>query len=65
MWKFFQVHEYYENWLLNGLPSPSPAPVMVINADEDLEVIMKTFEDKKSIILGKETYVKNAPNSSQ
>ncbi|XP_066986567.1 deoxynucleoside kinase-like isoform X1 [Macrobrachium rosenbergii] len=47
-----QVHEYYERWLLQHKPRSPPAPVLVIDADKDLNEVVKEYEEKKSFIMG-------------
>lgn len=47
-----QVHEYYEKWLFQHKPRAPPAPVLVIDADRDLNEIMKEYDEKKSVIMG-------------
>lgn len=47
-----QVHEYYERWLLDKQPKAPPAPVLVLNADQDLDAMKREYEKKKSFIMG-------------
>nr|XP_053651355.1 deoxynucleoside kinase-like [Cherax quadricarinatus]XP_053651356.1 deoxynucleoside kinase-like [Cherax quadricarinatus] len=46
------VHNYYEKWLLNHEPKEPPAPVLIINADQDLEDIKKEYDLRKPVIMG-------------
>ncbi|XP_047482640.1 deoxynucleoside kinase-like [Penaeus chinensis] len=47
-----QVHNYYENWLLEHKPRAPPAPVLVIDADKDLEKVKEEYRQKKEVIMG-------------
>ncbi|CAL4180663.1 unnamed protein product, partial [Meganyctiphanes norvegica] len=47
-----QVHDYYEKWLIDGSPKAAPAPVLIIDADKDLDTILAEYEQKKPLILG-------------
>lgn len=49
-----QVHNYYENWLLEHKPRAPPAPVLVIDADKDLEKVKEEYRQKKAVIMGEE-----------
>lgn len=46
------VHTYYEKWLLNNEPRAPPAPVLVINADQELEDVKKEYDLRKPVIMG-------------
>ncbi|XP_068223467.1 deoxynucleoside kinase-like isoform X2 [Palaemon carinicauda] len=47
-----QVHDYYEKWLLQHKPRSPPAPVLVIDADKELNEVVKELDEKKSFIMG-------------
>ena len=47
-----QVHKYYERWLVQGYPRSPPAPVLVIDADGDLEEVLRHYRRHAPIILG-------------
>lgn len=41
-------------WLLEHKPRAPPAPVLVIDADKDLEAVMEVYRKKKAVIMGEE-----------
>ncbi|XP_040159350.1 deoxynucleoside kinase isoform X1 [Anopheles arabiensis] len=45
-----ELHELHENWLIHGA-SPRPAPVLVLNADLDLNTIGAEYERSETSIL--------------
>ncbi|KAG7161760.1 Thymidine kinase 2-like 1 [Homarus americanus] len=49
------VHSYYEKWLLNHLPCAPPAPVLVIDANQELEEVRKEYDLKKPVIMGEKS----------
>uniref|UniRef100_A0A6A7G0G5 Deoxynucleoside kinase-like isoform X1 n=1 Tax=Hirondellea gigas TaxID=1518452 RepID=A0A6A7G0G5_9CRUS len=51
-----RVHDYYEQWLMKGIPRSPPAPVLVIDANSDLETVTRHFNSHKAVILGKTPY---------
>ena len=59
-----QVHEYYERWLIDGLPCAPPAPVLIIDANNELEEVMKSYHEHMPVILGKEKMDKKETKSN-
>lgn len=51
-----RIHNYYERWLMKGVPHKSPAPVLVIDADNDLITVTRHYNAQKPIILGQVPY---------
>ncbi|KAK4311927.1 hypothetical protein Pmani_016615 [Petrolisthes manimaculis] len=49
------VHEYYERWLVHHQPHKPPAPVLVLDANQDLDTMKLEYEKKKSVIMGHKT----------
>lgn len=45
------IHHLYEEWLIQGGPFPVPAPVLVIEADHDLQKMLELFEQNRDRIL--------------
>ncbi len=45
------LHELHEDWLMNKSKFSLPAPVLVLEADEDLKVMSKVFEEHRTQIL--------------
>jgi deoxyadenosine/deoxycytidine kinase len=53
------VHEAHENWLLRGIPAKPPAPVLVLDANSNLEAMYKQYELNQEVILGNKSMVCN------
>ncbi|XP_071065237.1 thymidine kinase 2, mitochondrial isoform X6 [Dasypus novemcinctus] len=45
------VHQLYEEWLIQGSLFPVAAPVMVIEADHDMQKMLELFEQNRDRIL--------------
>ncbi|XP_074531785.1 thymidine kinase 2, mitochondrial isoform X2 [Halichoeres trimaculatus] len=45
------THQLYEDWLIKKIPSPPPAPVLVIPADHDLKKMLLQYEENRDKIL--------------
>lgn len=45
------LHKMYEDWLINQVHGPLPAPVMVLDANYGLEEMVQVYEAKKESIL--------------
>ncbi|KAH0503699.1 Thymidine kinase 2, mitochondrial [Microtus ochrogaster] len=50
------IHHLYEEWLVTGSLFPAAAPVLVIEADHDLEKMLELFEQNRSRILTPENW---------
>nr|XP_048287353.1 thymidine kinase 2, mitochondrial isoform X1 [Myodes glareolus] len=50
------IHRLYEEWLVTGSLFPAAAPVLVIEADHDLEKMLELFEQNRSRILTPENW---------
>lgn len=44
------IHQLYEDWLVKGSSSAPPAPVLVIPADHDLQMMQHQFEENRDKI---------------
>jgi len=53
------VHEAHENWLLRGIPAKAPAPVLVLDANSNLEAMYKQYELNQEVILGNKDMLYN------
>ncbi|XP_044932075.1 thymidine kinase 2, mitochondrial isoform X3 [Mustela putorius furo] len=49
------IHHLYEEWLIKGALFPVAAPVLVIEADHDMQKMLKLFEQNRDRILTPET----------
>ncbi|XP_026472013.1 thymidine kinase 2, mitochondrial-like [Ctenocephalides felis] len=49
-----QVHESYEQWLIQTPPENLPSPVLIIDADQSLDDIVKSYKKYESRIFGTE-----------
>uniref|UniRef100_A0A8C7AW31 Thymidine kinase 2 n=1 Tax=Neovison vison TaxID=452646 RepID=A0A8C7AW31_NEOVI len=49
------IHHLYEEWLIKGGLFPVAAPVLVIEADHDMQKMLKLFEQNRDRILTPET----------
>lgn len=49
-----QLHDLYENWLVHGRKH-QPAPVLILNADLDIENITEEYIRSEARILSKHT----------
>ncbi|CAB3386186.1 Hypothetical predicted protein [Cloeon dipterum] len=47
-----QVHEAHEKWLLHGIPAKAPAPVLVLDANSNLDAMYRQYELNQEVILG-------------
>lgn len=45
------LHELHEDWLIKKTEFQPPAPVLVLNANQDLKTMYKIFEEEKAKIL--------------
>ncbi|XP_037018562.2 thymidine kinase 2, mitochondrial isoform X1 [Artibeus jamaicensis] len=45
------IHQLYEEWLIKGGPFPVVAPVLVIEADHDMQKMLELFERNRDRIL--------------
>ncbi|CAH7075018.1 thymidine kinase 2, mitochondrial [Phodopus roborovskii] len=50
------IHHLYEEWLVTGSLFPAAAPVLVIEADHDLEKMLELFEQNRARILTPENW---------
>ncbi|KAL6063769.1 hypothetical protein STEG23_011759, partial [Scotinomys teguina] len=50
------IHRLYEEWLVTGRLFPAAAPVLVIEADHDLEKMLELFEQNRARILTPENW---------
>ncbi|XP_072278774.1 thymidine kinase 2, mitochondrial [Pyxicephalus adspersus] len=46
------IHSLYEDWLIKQTSFPVPAPVLVIDADKNLEEMIRHYEENRGKILG-------------
>ncbi|KAF4520872.1 hypothetical protein B566_EDAN007053 [Ephemera danica] len=49
-----QVHEAHENWLVRHIPEAPPAPVLILDANADLESMYQQFKQNQDLILGED-----------
>lgn len=47
-----QVHQAHENWLVHHLPEAPPAPVLILDANADLQSMYEQFKQNQCLILG-------------
>ncbi|KAM9302032.1 thymidine kinase 2, mitochondrial [Gastrophryne carolinensis] len=47
----YAIHGLYEEWLIKQSSFPVPAPVLVIDADKDLEEMIRHYEEHRGKIL--------------
>ncbi|KAM5138454.1 thymidine kinase 2, mitochondrial isoform 1-T1 [Mantella aurantiaca] len=47
----YAIHSLYEEWLIKQISFPVPAPVLVIDADKNLEEMTQHYEENRSKIL--------------
>ncbi|ETE66599.1 Thymidine kinase 2, mitochondrial, partial [Ophiophagus hannah] len=45
------IHQLYEDWLINQTLFKVPSPVLVLQADDDLQEMMEKYEEKQDQIL--------------
>lgn len=50
------IHHLYEEWLVTGSLFPAAAPVLVIEADHNLEKMLELFEQNRARILTPENW---------
>nr|XP_040135048.1 thymidine kinase 2, mitochondrial isoform X1 [Ictidomys tridecemlineatus]XP_040135051.1 thymidine kinase 2, mitochondrial isoform X1 [Ictidomys tridecemlineatus]XP_040135053.1 thymidine kinase 2, mitochondrial isoform X1 [Ictidomys tridecemlineatus]XP_040135054.1 thymidine kinase 2, mitochondrial isoform X1 [Ictidomys tridecemlineatus]XP_040135055.1 thymidine kinase 2, mitochondrial isoform X1 [Ictidomys tridecemlineatus]XP_040135056.1 thymidine kinase 2, mitochondrial isoform X1 [Ictidomys len=50
------LHQLYEEWLITGSLFPAAAPVLVIEADHNMEKMLELFEQNRARILTPETW---------
>ncbi|XP_028626227.1 thymidine kinase 2, mitochondrial isoform X2 [Grammomys surdaster] len=50
------IHRLYEEWLVNGSLFPAAAPVLVIEADHNMEKMLELFEQNRARILTPENW---------
>lgn len=53
------LHEYYEKWLVNCDPSTLPAPVLVVDVNNDLDTVKAMYKTIEKYILGKKALPEN------
>lgn len=46
------LHQCYEDWLMTEKFGPPPAPVLVLDADQGMESMLKTYDKYKDEIRG-------------
>ena len=51
-----EVHEVHDEWLYKQTLFPVPAPVITLDADQDLEVMFEQFETCKNRIFDNQKY---------
>ncbi|XP_059489360.1 thymidine kinase 2, mitochondrial-like [Neocloeon triangulifer] len=54
-----RVHEAHDNWLLHGTPAKAPAPVLVLDANSNLDALYKQYEHNQEVILGRRHTLSN------
>lgn len=47
-----QVHESYEQWLMHTPPEKLPAPILIIDVDQSLEDVVKSYKKHQRQIFG-------------
>jgi len=57
------LHQCYEEWLMSEKFGPPPAPVLVLDADQGIESMLKTYEKYTDEIRGVKPYVVDAEKS--
>lgn len=56
------LHQSYEDWLIHKTSGPLPAPVLIMDADQGIDNMIRTYETYKEEIRGKKPYI--APSSN-
>ncbi|XP_018897256.2 deoxynucleoside kinase isoform X2 [Bemisia tabaci] len=56
------LHEAYEKWLMQTDPASLPAPVLVLDVNQDLPYVSKLYQMYENYILGKQTVPKHCDN---
>ena len=56
------LHQSYEDWLINKTSGPLPAPVLIMDADQGIDNMIRTYETYKEEIRGRKPYI--APSSN-
>lgn len=54
------LHQCYEEWLMSEKFGPPPAPVLVLDADQGIESMLKTYEKYTDEIRGVKPYTVDA-----
>jgi len=50
------LHQSYEDWLIHKTQGPLPAPVLILDADQGIDNMIKTYETYQDEIRGKKPY---------
>jgi len=50
------LHQSYEDWLIHQKQGPLPAPVLILDADQGMESMLKTYDQFKDEIRGIKPY---------
>ncbi|RZF36675.1 hypothetical protein LSTR_LSTR016184 [Laodelphax striatellus] len=45
------LHQHYESWLMEGDPASLPAPVIVLNVDNDLQQVTQMYTKLEQYLL--------------
>lgn len=48
-----QIHQIHDDWLYHQILKPVPAPIITINADQDLHKMVEEFEKCKDQIFNR------------
>lgn len=59
------LHQCYEEWLISEKFGAPPAPVLILDADQGIESMLKTYEKYTDEIRGVKPYVTSSPTSSK
>jgi len=63
--KFIEsLHQSYEDWLIHKTQGPLPAPVLILDADQGIDNMIKTYETYQDEIRGKKPYISSSKPSS-
>ena len=57
------LHQSYEDWLIHKTSGPLPAPVLLLDADQGIDNMIRTYETYEEEIRGRKPYV--APGLGQ
>jgi len=57
------LHQSYEDWLIHKTSGPLPAPVLLLDADQGIDNMIRTYETYEEEIRGRKPYV--APGVGQ
>ena len=51
------LHQSYEDWLINKTSGPLPAPVLIMDADQGIDNMIRTYETYKEEIRDKSAII--------